>query len=268
MRLTGKRRPVTRAIALVVVVILALVTVTPAFADFGQPSGITTEAHSIHKLYLFVTALAFVVFLIVESALVFAIFRFRRKSDDLPSQFHGSNLLELVWTGIPVLIVASIFIFTFVTLQKVDHGAKAEDMTVEVTGFQFQWQFVYNLSDVGPKSDKASKAQVKVLGTAAEEPTLVIPVNESVEFTLASNDVIHSFYVRDFLYKLDVVPGRNNKFKITARETGEFIGQCAELCGLNHALMRFKVKVVERPEFDKWLAEKAASSIKSAQRVP
>lgn len=269
MRPGGKSRRVLRAVTLVAVAGLALATITPAFADFGQRNGITDEAHSIHRLYLFVTVLAAIVFVVVESALVFAIFRYHRKSpDEFPVQTHGSNLLEVVWTGIPVLIVATIFTFTFITLQKVDHGPQGGDLKVEVTGFQWQWQFVYNLNQLGPGSDPNAKGQVKIVGTKDQEPTLEIPVNEPIDFKLISNDVIHSFFVRDFLYKLDVVPGRDNEFRVTPRQTGEFIGQCAELCGMDHALMRFNVKVVERAEFDKWIADQSAAAVKTAQRAP
>ncbi|HMO95461.1 MAG TPA: cytochrome c oxidase subunit II, partial [Tepidiformaceae bacterium] len=96
------------------------------------------------------------------------------------------------------------------------------------------------------------------------EPTLVIPVGERVEFALFSPDVIHSFYIRDFLYKLDVVPGRDNRFVVTAHTTGEFFGQCAELCGLDHAFMRFRLRVVTREEFDAWVAEMAPQSEEDA----
>jgi cytochrome c oxidase subunit 2 len=260
MRLAGKRRPVIRTFALVLIALLGLLTVNVAFAQSGQSGGITQEAHDIHRLYLFVLGLALAVFLLVESGLVYAIIKFRRKNDELPAQTHGSNVIEMIWTGIPMVIVASIFIFTFITLQRIEHKSTPENLTVEVTGFQFQWQFTYNLNDLGKGSDLADKRQVTVIGTQAEEPTLVIPIDEPVEFKLVSNDVIHSFYVRDFLYKLDVVPGRDNRFTITARELGDFTGQCAELCGLNHALMRFKVHVVQRAEFDKWVAEKAAGA--------
>lgn len=269
MRPGGKRRNFPRAFVVIAVAVLALTTVTPAFASFGQRNGITDEAHSIHGLYLFVTVLAGIVFVAVESALVFAIFRYRRKSpDELPVQTHGSNLLEMIWTGIPVLIVATLFTFTFITLLKVDHGPKAGDLKVEVTGFQFQWQFVYNLNQLGPGSDPNAKGQVKIVGTQDQEPTLVLPFDEPIDFKLISNDVIHSFFIRDFLYKLDVVPGRDNEFRVTPRQTGDFIGQCAELCGMNHSLMRFNVKVVDRPTFDKWIADQSAAAAKTAERLP
>jgi len=258
------RRWSLRTVAIfAVLLLLTLVTTATAFADAsGQPSGITDEARDMHDLYIIVLVLAVVVFVAVEAALVFIIFRYRRRSADepLPPQTHGNNLLEIVWTTIPIVIVMILFVFSFITLVDVEDEADPIDLTVEVQGFQFSWQFTYNLNDLGPGSNPDDDRKVVVTGTAAEEPTLVIPVNEPVEFALSSTDVIHSFYVRDFLYKLDVIPGRDNRFKVTAREIGTYDAQCAELCGLNHALMRFHVRVVSRADFDKFIAEQTAAS--------
>ncbi|MDZ7728313.1 MAG: cytochrome c oxidase subunit II [Dehalococcoidia bacterium] len=206
-------------------------------------------------------AMAAVVFVAVEGALLYAIFRYRRRSkDELPAQTHGSNVLELIWTGIPVVIVLALFTYSFIVLQDVNADAEDGDLTIDVTGFQFQWQFDYALNDLGEFSRPDSDATISIVGVPGEEPTLVMPVDEPVEFVLNSSDVIHSFYVPKFLYKLDVIPGQENRFVVTARETGTFAGQCAELCGVDHALMRFNVEVVEREEFDAWVEEQAADS--------
>jgi cytochrome c oxidase subunit 2 len=92
-------------------------------------------------------------------------------------------------------------------------------------------------------------------------------VDEPVEFRLQSNDVIHSFYIRNFLYKLDVIPGRDNRFVVTAHDTGTFHAQCAELCGLNHALMQFKLEVMTRQDFDAWVAENAPKPQQSVRQA-
>ena len=277
--------PLRKLVTLFSVALIALLSVNVAFADFGQPNGITNEANKMHNLYLFVTVMGLIVFVLVEGALVFALFRFRKKSDDLPSQIHGNNLLEVVWTAIPMVIVVILFAFALRTLLEIENESDSEDLTVCVQGFQYQWQFEYRLNDLGAGRDaKATEAAKQVKGNPCEaegnpaditvigkagtvnEPTLVIPVGERVEFRLRSTDVIHSFYIRDFLYKLDVIPGRDNGFTVTANQTGSFFGQCAELCGLDHSLMRFKVEVKSRADFDKWVAEQAVGS--KATRQP
>jgi len=256
MRSTVVLRHSRRILVFLAVAMLAIATLSGASAQTVQPPGITDEAHKMHDLYLFVTAIAIVVFIIVEGGIIWAIFRYRKRGDGLPTQTHGSTLLEIVWTAIPVLITTSVFTYSFIVLREVENKADPNDLTVHVQGFQFQWGFTYDLNDLGTKTaDRNATGQIEILGTAAQEPTLVIPANEPVEFALSSNDVIHSFYVRDFLYKLDVEPGRDNRFVVTARELGEFHAQCAELCGLDHSLMRFKLKVVSREDFDKWVSE-------------
>ncbi|MEP7215550.1 MAG: cytochrome c oxidase subunit II [Anaerolineaceae bacterium] len=278
---SGKHRFARRAVILFSVALLALSAIATASAELGQPGGITDEARDMHGLYLFTLALGAVVFVLVETALIFCLIRFRKKGDSLPTQIHGSNLVEFIWTGIPVIIVIALFSYSFIVLRDVEHKENPADLTVSVTGFQFQWQFTYCQNDLGKETNAPVKArddkyqgpcaaaadELSIVGTAKDEPTVVIPLDEPVEFTLKSNDVIHSFYVRDFLYKLDVIPGRDNKFTVTAREVGTFTGQCAELCGLNHALMRFKIEVKSRPDFDSWMAEKMAAK-KTAARVP
>jgi cytochrome c oxidase subunit II len=256
MRRYGTRKALRRVAMIAAVGVGSLFLYGSAFAAWGQPSGITDQAREMHNLYLFVLVMAALVFIAVEGALIYAIIRFRRrKADEMPVQTHGSNVVEFIWTGIPVAIVLALFTYSFIVLERVQEKAEPGDMSIEVLGFQFSWQFTYSLNNLGPGSDPNAEGEIVVLATPPNEPELVIPVDERVEFRLVSNDVIHSFYVRDFLYKLDVVPGRDNRFAITARETGTYMGACAELCGTDHALMRFSVRVVERDEFDAWVAE-------------
>lgn len=262
MRFPGMHRPVRRVITLVTVALVALcaVSITFAYDPTGQNAGITKEAHKMHDLYLFVLVAAALVFFIVEGLILFAVIRYRKKNDELPPQFHGSNTLEFAWTGIPVLIVLVLFVYSFIVLRDVQHPADPGNMQVNVEAFQFQWQFNYAMNELGPGSDPNNKGTFAVTGTAAKEPTLVIPVDEPIQFNLHSDDVIHAFYVRDFLYKLDVIPGRQNHFTVTPTKIGTFQGQCAELCGLDHSLMRFHVQVMSRADFDKWVASQKVTA--------
>ena len=111
-------------------------------------------------------------------------------------------------------------------------------LTVDVTGFQWQWTFDYK--DQG----------LSFTGQGKDGPEMVLPVGEDVHFRLHSNDVIHSFYVPGFFFKRDVVPGRTNEFDLTLDQTGTYTGQCAEFCGLGHADMRFTVQAVSPADFD------------------
>lgn len=255
MRRTGTRRSIRRALTIVSVALLTLLTVQTALAQ--QPKPVTEEADQMATLYYFVTVLAFIVFIAVAGALVFALFRYRKRNDDLPPQFHGSTVLEMLWVAIPVLLVVIMFSYSVVVLVDINDEAEPEDLTVEVRGFQFQWQFTYQLNDLGTNTDPNADGMFQITGSFGNEPEILIPVGEPVEFELVSSDVIHSFYVRNFLYKLDVIPGRDNSFKVTPTEVGTWDGQCAELCGTDHAIMRFTVRIVERAEFDQWVAEQS-----------
>ena len=265
MRRPGTRRFVRRALTIGSLPLLALLSFTTAFAQ--QPTAVTEEAEKMHDLYIFVSILAIAVFVIVAGVLVAALVRFRKTNDDLPKQVHGSTVLEMLWVAIPVLLVVIMFSYSIVILVEVNDEAEPEDLTVEVLGFQFGWVFTYNLDDLGTNTDAGAEGSFQISGSVGDEPELVIPVGEPVEFNLTSNDVIHSFYVYNFLYKLDVIPGRDNAFQVTATKTGTYHGQCAELCGIDHALMRFSIRIVERQEFDAWVAEQmeGAASVRQPQ---
>jgi cytochrome c oxidase subunit 2 len=258
MPVSGTPRRFRRAAILVAFALAALSSVSLASAQTGMPNPITREGTKIEDLWVFTLIIALVVFFAVEAAILYAAVKFRKKSDELPVQTHGSTLVEVIWTTIPVVIVIALFTYSFIVLRDIENSADEKDLTVHVQGFQFQWSFTYNLNDLGTNTpDPESEDTITILGTALEKPILRIPVDEPVEFALSSNDVIHSFYVRNFLYKLDVIPGRDNRFVITAHETGTFHAQCAELCGVDHALMQFTLQVLSRAEFDQWVAENA-----------
>src|SRR6185436_1019699 len=135
------------------------------------------------------------------------------------------------------------FYFTVVVQNKVLKQGDATDHQVLVLGAKWNWNFTY-------LNDKALDGQTDVFdtGTPADLPELWLPVDESVDFELRSNDVVHSFWVPSFYFKMDVIPGRDNSFELTPTKTGEFAGRCAELCGLYHSRMLFTVKVVTADE--------------------
>lgn len=252
-------RPAVRYLSVsILAALLALVTFSSAFADWGQVDSITDEGDKMHRLYLLVSAMAIIVFVLVEGALVFFLMKYKRNSEELPPQIEGNNVLEVIWTTIPVVIVLILFVFSFIVLVDIEDEAPEDALTVDVQAFQFSWEFTYNKEDLGATSLSPEAGEISVLGTALERPTLRIPVDEPVEFVLHGNDVMHSFYIRDTLYKLDIIPGRVNTFTIHAHTLGEFEGQCAELCGLNHAEMFFNVIVMTRVDFDKWISEQEA----------
>ena len=210
------------------------------------PEPKTEAGQDVFNLYLLVLGLALIVFIGVEGFILYAVFRYRRKPGDdvLPEQLHGNNTVELIWTLIPTVIVFVLFVFSMITLGVVEGREDQEATTIEVDAFSWQWTFRY---DNG----------VEVDGTAAEPPTLAVPVGEPVRLILNSLDVNHAFFVPDFLLKRDVIDfgeaREPNELTFTVTEEGTYAGQCAEFCGLSHADMVFEVQAMPREEYDAYL---------------
>jgi cytochrome c oxidase subunit 2 len=152
----------------------------------------------------------------------------------------------LAYTAAPLAIVVVLLGLTFVTTQKLTDVSDRPDLAVEVIGFQWQWQFEYR------------DRRIEVNGDDDTSPQLWLPVGRVVRFTSSSPDVIHSFWVPDFLEKRDVLPGTANVIEVRVKEPGQWIGRCAEYCGLYHWSMRFSVCAVAPEAFDAWATETAA----------
>lgn len=208
---------------------------------FFAPDPASREGDDVLELWqgTFVAALA--VGAIVYGLILFVIIRYRRRSDDVPSQRHENIPVEFVYTAIPILIVAVLFAINVFKEHDVSALVDEPDLEVEVVGFQWQWQFTY--IDYG----------VTVSGEANERAELVLPVDQTIRFDLRSPDVIHSFWVPEFFEKRDVIPGVDNEIDITTTQPGTYTGRCAEFCGLDHWRMTFSVRVVDQAAFDEWL---------------
>jgi cytochrome c oxidase subunit 2 len=155
----------------------------------------------------------------------------------------------LLYTVVPVLMVAVLFYYTARDESVLLDTSAKPDVTVNVVGKQWSWDFNYveaNVYETGVQSQLNPKGGIE----GVPPPVLYLPINKRVEFVLNARDVIHSFWVPVFLQKLDMIPGKTNKFQVTPTQVGEFQGKCAELCGAYHSQMLFKVKVVEQAAFD------------------
>ncbi len=216
------------------------------------PEPHTVEAKEVFWLYNVILVMGGIVFVAVEGFIVYSVFRYRRRDDRLPTQVHGNNLVELIWTAIPTVIVLILFVLSTITLNSTSQASANPGVTIEVEGKQWSWVFHYLDDDGDPAND------VIVEGTALNGLVMALPVGEPVKLKLISNDVIHSFFVPAFLVKRDVVPlpeGKApNELEFTVSEVGTYSGQCAEFCGLLHADMTFNVEAMSRADFDAWVA--------------
>jgi cytochrome c oxidase subunit II len=200
-----------------------------------------------------------VVFLIVFFLILWAVLRYRRKSDAIPAQTQYHTVFEIFYTVVPIVIVLVLFVFTFVTENNVDALSTADPLTVNVTAFQWGWSFQYPGYDI------------KVQGHEKEDPEMVLPVGQTVRIFLHSADVIHGFYVPQFNFSRYALPGVTNQFDLNITHPGTFRGQCTQFCGLYHSLMVFQVKAVSSSRFKAWVQQEqqltpTGQSIAAARR--
>ena len=229
--------------AIVRVVTIALLAAAAATAvailiDW-LPAADSKEAERIDLVFWVVVAICIGVFAVVAAITIYSVVKFRVRPDDDSDgpPIHGHTGLEIVWTAVPAILVIILGIVSAFVLSE-NGNAGPNPLQVKVIGQQFAWKFEY------PDDVKSGE--------------LVLPVGRETKFTMEAVDVIHSFWVPNFGQKMDAVPGIETTILVTPTRTGEFAVVCAELCGLGHATMRAKARVVSEAEFDKWIAEQKA----------
>jgi len=239
----------------------SVLKVAQTFVDgLFPPAAVTRQGAQIRDLYAIIFIIAVAIFLLVEGLIIWTVVRYRRKpgDDSLPAQTHGNNVAELVWTVVPTLIVIFMFFVSWDTLNAVDTSAvDAQTTRITAQAGQFQWQFDY------VAADGKTVLYTESIPLVSQGGGMMVPAGRTVQLSLVSHDVIHAFYVPQFLFKRDVVPGRTNQFDFTvdAAQAGQtFRGQCAELCGSGHNIMLFEVHALAPADFDKWLADKVAAA--------
>jgi cytochrome c oxidase subunit 2 len=221
------------------------------FWRFGWPEGITEQSQDMRELWTGSVIAALVVGFAVWGLILYSVVRHRKRGDELPKQTAYNLPLEIVYTILPFLIIAALFFYTVVVQNRVMERSDQPDETVAVNAFKWNWQFVY------PETSGPDGVPVDTVGSSSEIPILVLPTDRSIRFEVASADVIHSFWVPEFLFKLDVIPGnengRDNVFEVTVQEEGAYVGRCAELCGTYHAFMNFEVRAVSGDDYDAYI---------------
>jgi cytochrome c oxidase subunit 2 len=221
------------------------VTATVLVAAGCTPHSVTEQGQSIYNLYNLFMYIAAVVFAVVSVLVIWSVVRDRRRGDELPTQTHGNNKLELTWTVIPTVIVLVLFVFTIRAQDKVLNTSGQAGVNVTVTAFQWSYRFTYEGTGA------------EVVGSPGTVPEMVVPVGERVRVKLVSADVVHTFYVPQTLFKRQAIPGTVNQFDLTFDKVGLYHGQCTQFCGLQHTDMVYRVRVVTPGEYQSWLAAAA-----------
>jgi cytochrome c oxidase subunit 2 len=227
--------------------VVALLAVALALGACTAPPA-TVEADRVQGLYNLFLIAAGAVFVVVAGLIGWNIVRYRSRGDDsLPVQSKTSLVLELIWWALPTLLVIGLFVASAAVLNTNDARRPGAPLRVKVEGFQWQWRFTY------------IDSKVQLTGVPGSPPELVLPVGETVDFELVSDDVIHSFFIPAFLVKRDTVPGVDNHLQLTINQQGTYTGQCAEFCGLLHDQMLFSIRAVSASDFSTWLASQRPS---------
>ena len=251
----GKRLGLA-GIAVFGMLLLSGCTANEAFF-FDMPEPATKEGPIIQSLWNGSWIAAWGVGLFTAGLMIWSIVAYRRRRiNEVPEQTKYNIPIEVLYTLVPLVMVAGLFWFTARDQSEILTMDNNQSQTVNVVGFRWSWAFNYLDEDVYSIGMPVDSQMISEDPAIAEQqiPTLVLPVDEKVRFELTSPDVIHSFWVPSFLFKMDVIPGKTNAFELTPDKIGTFSGKCAELCGTYHSQMLFNVKVVERAEFNEYVA--------------
>jgi len=238
------------------------------FLRFGWPEGVTDQAEKMRELWTGSVIAALVVGVIVWGLMFWTVAFHRKKDNEIPRQFKENLPLEIVYTIIPVVMILVLFYYTVVVQNFVTDKSQEPDLTVQVHAFKWNWEFEYADSEVDDGG-----GTVSTVGSTTEIPILVLPVDRAIRFEVDSSDVIHSFWVPEFLFKLDILPGQNNGedniFDVTVREEGSYVGRCAELCGSYHAYMNFEVRGVSEDDYEAYIdaRESGMSSAEALEEI-
>jgi cytochrome c oxidase subunit 2 len=229
------RRGAIVTLVLIGVVVGALTTAVAVFVDW-LPEQASEQREGIDFVFWLTTWICISIFSVVAAVSIYAVWKFRAQPDeeDDGPPIHGHTGLEIAWTVVPLVLVIVIMVASAIVLARNDRVAD-DSLRIKVTAQQFTWRFEY------PGSVRS--------------PTLTLPVDQDVVLELHALDVLHSFWVPEFGQKQDAVPGEVTQVAITPTKVGQYPIVCVELCGLGHSLMRSRVRVVERGEYESWLRE-------------
>lgn len=239
--------------ALVVLLSGCLRDVGDAFAGFGWPQGgITDQSQRMYDMWIGSVLAALVVGLFVWGLIFWCLIRYRKRGDELPVQTRFNLPMEVLYTITPFLVIAVLFYYTAVIQNEVESTGPDPDVTVQVVAFKWNWQFNYRDAPDGDARTIAS-----TVGSSDQIPVLVVPTGQTVRFQLHSQDVVHSFWVPELLFKRDVFPGSlNNEFEFTIQvdKEGHYVGRCAEYCGTYHSMMNFELRAVAPQTYQDYVA--------------
>jgi cytochrome c oxidase subunit II len=253
---SGVRFLTALAVALVGLSAVAL-GAAPEPWQLGLQPPATPVAEELGDLHDWLVVIITVITVFVMLLLLYVIVRFNEKRNPVPSRTSHNTLVEVLWTVLPIIILVGIAIPSFRLLYFADRTAEAE-MTVKIIGHQWYWSYEYpdngnfTFDALMLADDELADGQLRLLETDNE---VVLPVDTNVRLLMTADDVIHAWAIPAFAVKLDAVPGKTNETWTRVNHEGVYYGQCSELCGVGHAYMPIRVRVVSKEAFAAWVTE-------------
>lgn len=252
----SNRRLRWAAIPIGVAVAIVLAGCTQEQLQGFLPGDAETTNHTSRIIGLWVTSwiVLLAVGVVTWGLIIWAavVYRRRKGQSGLPVQLRYNLPIEIFYTIVPLILVIGFFAFTARDQAIIEEPNASPDVKIEVFGKRWSWDFNYVNEDVYSAGVQAEAKEDGQLDTE-NLPVLVLPVDQSVEIKIESRDVIHSFWVVDFLYKKDMIPGKSNYMYFTPTKIGTYQGKCAELCGEYHANMLFTVEVVSQADYENYV---------------
>lgn len=244
-----------------------------AYADWelNMPRGVTDISNEVYDLHMLIFNICVVIAVVVFGAMIWSIVHHRKATNPEPATFHHNTTVEIIWTVIPFVILVAMAVPSARTLIRME-DTRGADMTVQVTGVQWRWQYDYLEEGISFTSSLArSSDDARQLGSGADpfavenyllevDNPLVVPVDTKVRVLLTARDVIHAWWVPQLGGKKDAIPGFVNEYWFEAEEIGTYRGQCAELCGRDHGFMPVVVEVVSQQDYAAWVEDQVGAA--------
>ena len=246
----------------------------PMKADWfalNMTRGVTDISNEVFELHMLIFWICVAIGVVVFGVMFYSMYAHTKKKNPVAASFHENHKVEIAWTIIPFLILIAMAIPASKTLVKI-YDDEAGDINIQVTGYQWKWQYNYLEDDVSFFSNLSTDMdEINNLVPKGEnylqevDEMVVIPVGKKVRFLITANDVIHSWWMPAFAIKQDAIPGFVNTAWTKVDKPGIYRGKCTELCGKNHGFMPIVVKVVEQSEYDEWVFGKKEAAMKMAE---
>jgi len=251
-----------------------LIFSAPMKADWfalNMTRGVTDISNEVFELHMLIFWICVAIGVVVFGVMFYSMYAHTKKKNPVAASFHENHKVEIAWTIIPFFILIAMAIPASKTLVKI-YDDEAGDLNIQVTGYQWKWQYNYLEDDVSFFSNLSTDMdEINNLVPKGEnylqevDEMVVIPVGKKVRFLITANDVIHSWWMPAFAIKQDAIPGFVNTAWTKVDKPGIYRGKCTELCGKNHGFMPIVVKVVEQNEYDEWVSGKKEAAMKMAE---